>query len=218
MFWITIVKKDFHHLYRPVVLLLICGWFAFCLSGEQLWGCPGFGQDRVNFHRTPGRGTAEGWGLTPPGQTEPGIPYQVFHTMCRHAGFRWGVRRSGNSLAAREGTAAVRPRERVCSAGLFCVFPFFFIVVVPVPFVCCSVKMPLSRPTSFYLFLSILLRTAAGGGAAACRFCCRLHPNQNNTVVLYLILQNCKPQLSSGSSEQVVSVVTEKQRESRMHI
>ena len=24
--------------------------------------CPGFGQDRVNFHRTPGRGTAGGWG------------------------------------------------------------------------------------------------------------------------------------------------------------
>jgi len=42
--------------------------------------CPGFGQDRVNFHRTPGRGTAgtaAGWGLTPPGQTEPGIPYHV---------------------------------------------------------------------------------------------------------------------------------------------
>ena len=42
-----------------------------------LHGCPGFGQDRVNFHRTPGRGTAGGWGLTPPGQTEPGIPYHV---------------------------------------------------------------------------------------------------------------------------------------------
>jgi len=32
--------------------------------------CPGFGQDRVNFHRTPGRGTARGCGLNPPSQTE----------------------------------------------------------------------------------------------------------------------------------------------------
>jgi len=40
------------------------------------------------------------------------------------------------------------------------------IVVVPVPFVCCSVKLPLPRPTSFCLFLSILLPTPAGVGVA----------------------------------------------------
>jgi len=40
-------------------------------------GCPGLGQDRVNFHQNPGRGTA-GWAdPTPPGQAEPGIPYHV---------------------------------------------------------------------------------------------------------------------------------------------
>jgi len=44
------------------------------LKIRGVWRCPGFGQDRVNFHWTPGRGTARGWGLTPPGQTEPGIP------------------------------------------------------------------------------------------------------------------------------------------------
>ena len=44
---------------------------------ENFNRCPGFGQDRVNFHWTPGRSTAGGWGLTPPGQTEPGIPYHV---------------------------------------------------------------------------------------------------------------------------------------------
>ena len=48
-------------------------WFLSAL----LERCPGFGQDRVNFHWTPGRGTAGGWGLTPPGQTEPGVPYHV---------------------------------------------------------------------------------------------------------------------------------------------
>jgi len=53
------------------------------------------------------------------------------------------------------------------------------IVVVTVPFVCSSVKLPLSQPTSFCLFLSILLRTPVGGGAAAWPFCCRLQPNHN---------------------------------------
>jgi len=33
-------------------------------------------------------------------------------------------------------------------------FPLICIVVVLVPFVCCSVKLPLSRPTSFCLFSS----------------------------------------------------------------
>jgi len=54
------------------------------------------------------------------------------------------------------------------------------IVVVTVPFVCCSVKLPLSRPTGFCLLLSILLRSLAGGGAAAWRFCCWQQPNRNN--------------------------------------
>jgi len=101
--------------------------------------CPGFGQDRVNFHRTPGRGTAGGWGLTHLAKQSP-----VFHTMCRHAGFRWqGGRRGGNSLAARERAALVLSRRE----GLLCEFVSCFLlictVVVTVPSVCCSVKLPL---------------------------------------------------------------------------
>jgi len=42
--------------------------------GCQKGLCPGFGQDRVNFHRNPGSDTA---GLTQPDQTEQGIPYHV---------------------------------------------------------------------------------------------------------------------------------------------
>jgi len=80
--------------------------------------CPGFGQDRVNFHWTPGSGTAGGWGLTPPGQTEPGIPY--------HGG---EGRRGGNSLAARERAAPVRSERE--SLFLSC-FLLICIVVVPV--------------------------------------------------------------------------------------
>jgi len=50
------------------------------------------------------------------------------------------------------------------------------------PSVCCSVKLPLSRPTGFCLFLFILLRTPAGGGAAAWRFCCRQQPKPKHMV------------------------------------
>jgi len=49
---------------------------------------------------------------------------------------------------------------------VLCILLIGIVVVVPVPFVCCSVKLPLSRPTSFCLFLSILLRTPAVKGAA----------------------------------------------------
>ena len=86
----------------------------------------------------------------------------------------------GNSLASREraaevwsGRAALWVVQFVLCILLIC------IVVVTVPFVYCSVKLPLSRPTSFCLFLSILLRTLAGGGAAAWRFSCQLQPNLN---------------------------------------
>jgi len=67
--------------------------------------------------------------------------------------------------------------EWVCYAVCFVLcIPLICIAVVPVPFVSCSVKLPLSRPTGFCLFLSILLRTLAGGGAARWRFCCQLQP------------------------------------------
>jgi len=155
--------------------------------------CPGFGQDKVNFHRTPGRGTAGtawtpgrgkagtagGWGLTPPGQTEPGIPY--------HVPSRWvpvgGGQRGGDGLAARECAALVLSERE----GLLCESVSYFllicIVVVTVPSVCCSVKLPLSLPASFCLFLSILLPTAAGGGAAVWRFCCRRQPKPKHLSI-----------------------------------
>ena len=63
--------------------------------------CPGFGQNRGNFHRNPGRGTAGGWGLTPPGQTEPGIPY--------HVPSRWVS--VGGGAARREGSRGLGGRS-----------------------------------------------------------------------------------------------------------
>jgi len=145
----------------------------YAVPYKLIYRCPGFGQDRVNFHRTPGRSTAGGWGLTPPDQTEPArysIPCDVT------LGSGEGAQRGRDGLAAREGAAPVLSGR----AGLLCEFVSYFllicIVVVPVPSVCCSVKLPLSRPTSFCLFLFILLRTPAGGGAATWRFCCRRQP------------------------------------------
>jgi len=54
------------------------------------------------------------------------------------------------------------------------------IIVATVPFVCCSVKLPLFRHTSFCLFLSVLLCTPAGGGAATWCFCCWPKLNYNS--------------------------------------
>ena len=163
------------------MLSLICPWYcshratetgAACLSCHlKLPMCPGFGQDGVNFHRTPGRGTARGLGLTPPAQTETDIPYR-----CRHSGFCWGVSAAGTlshlgSLRRRCG-----PRERVCFCRVFSLSVSFLFLF---PSVCCSVKLHLSRTTGFCLFIFILLRTPAGGGAVTWRFCCWPQPNHN---------------------------------------
>jgi len=36
------------------------GLAVICKTIHRLVKCPGFGQDRVNFHQNPGRGTARG--------------------------------------------------------------------------------------------------------------------------------------------------------------
>jgi len=135
--------------------------------------CPEFGQDRVNFHRIPGRGTAGEWGWPHLAKQSP-----VFHTMCCHAGFRWGGAARRELTCGLWGRGAGPVRESGClgRAVRCCVFSLFVPLLFLFPSVCCSVKLPLSRPTGFCLFLSILLRTPVGGGAAAWRFCCRLQP------------------------------------------
>jgi len=140
--------------------------------------CPGFGQDRVNFHRTPGRGTARGVEADPtwPNRARYSIPCDV--TLSSGGGCGAVGTRSQLGSSRRRSC----PGERVCCASMCRIFLLICIVVVTVPSVRCSVKLPLSRPTSFCLFLSILLRTAAGGGTAAWRFCCRLQSKPEQTV------------------------------------
>ena len=115
---------------------------------------------------------------------------RVFDTMCCHAGFRWGELHGGKSVAAWERVAVASGESSVLYCFVLCVL-LICIIVVPVPFVCCSVKLPLSRPTCFCLFLSILLRTPAGEGAAAWHFCCQLQPNQN--IIVHNVYVNSSP-------------------------
>jgi len=120
---------------------------------------------------------AQPGGLTPPGQTEPGIPYRV-PSYWVPVGGSWAV-----GTLSRLGRARRRSwRAALCVVQFVLCFLLICTIVVTVPLVCCSVKLPLSRPTSFCLFLSILLRTQAGGGAAAWHFCCRPQPNQNKGI------------------------------------
>ena len=86
---------------------------------------------------------------------------------------------AGTHSRLRRAEAAGRGEQLCCAVCFVLCIPLFCIVVVPVPLVCCSVKLPLSRPTSFCLFLFILLRTLVWGGAASWRFCCWPQPNHN---------------------------------------
>ena len=141
-------------------------------KGWYLRMCAGFSQDRVNFHRTPGRGTA--------GRTDSHLAKQsrVFHSMCRHAGFQWG------GAARREFTRGSGVRAPVLSGRMALCVVRFVVVFSPYLYHYCSCSLlfavllncPYPDPPVFCLFLSILLRTPVGGGAATWRCCCRLQP------------------------------------------
>jgi len=109
---------------------------------------PVLGSARTGLIFTRTQEGAQPGGLTQPqpGQTEPGIPYHV-PSWWVPVGKGGGA--AGTLSRLRRAEQRFGPREQFCSAGLFCIFPFFCIFVVPVPFVCCYVKLPLSRPTSF---------------------------------------------------------------------
>ena len=76
---------------------------------------------------------------------------EVLDTMCLHAGFQWGSW-LGKTVAAWEcaGHHVVRVALSVLLFVLYILL--ICIVVVTVHFICCSVKLPLSRPTIFLPF------------------------------------------------------------------
>jgi len=114
------------------------------VNSEGYHVVPGSARTRLIFTRIQ-QGTQPD-GLTPLGQTEPGIPYHVPSCWVpvggRGAGGQELIRGSGACAAVRSRRAAL------CCRALFFWFilciPLFCIIVVPVPFVCCSVKLPLS--------------------------------------------------------------------------
>jgi len=84
--------------------------------------------------------------------------------MSRHAGFRWGgvVRQELTRGSGGHSGGSVRESGSVLRVCF--VYSPFFCIVVPVPFVCCSVKLPLSVPTSF-LPVSFHSPPHPGGGS-----------------------------------------------------
>jgi len=94
--------------------------------------CPGFGQNRVNFHRTPGRDTAGQADPTWPNRAGCSIPCALM------LGSGGGEQGGGNSLAAGEHMALVLSgRAALWVVWFVLCFLLICIVVVPVPFVCC---------------------------------------------------------------------------------
>ena len=147
-----------------------------CEGREQsrLHWCPGFGQDRVNFHRTPGRGTAGQANPTWPNRAGYSIPCVVM------VGSGGGERGGRNSLTARERAAAVVEGGSVGCAVCVVFFSLSVLLLFLFPLFAVLLNCPYpNRPTSCCLFLSVLLRTTVRGGAAAWCFCCWLQPNHN---------------------------------------
>ena len=139
--------------------------------------CPGFGQDRVNFHQNPGRGTA-GWVTQPqPGQTEPGIPYHVPSCWVPVGG-----------IHSRLGSAGAGPVQESGSLGravCCCVFSLSVSLLLLFPLFCCSVKLALSRPSGF-LPVSFPFSSAPrwGEGRPRGAFVAGCSRNKNRLLVL----------------------------------
>ena len=100
------------------------------------------------------------------GWTKVAKQNRVFDTMCCHAGFRWGnwvgVRQS--RLGRAQGTGQW---ELLCPfCCLFCVFSLSVSLLLLFALFAVLLNCPYPDPPVICLFLSILLPTPVGGGAA----------------------------------------------------
>ena len=121
--------------------------------------CPGFSQDRVNFHQEPEGNTARQADPTWPNRAGYFIPCAVM------LGSGWGEMVAGRTrgLVALGGSGWWELLFALCSYVLCNLL--ICIVVVPVPFVYCSLKLPLSQSTSFlYVSFHAPLHTSRGRG------------------------------------------------------
>jgi len=80
-------------------------------------------------------------------------------------GSDWGGLGGGKALAARERAVAAGSEScSLSSALLFCVFSLSILLLLLIPLFAVLLNCPYPNPRVFCLFLSILLRTSAGGG------------------------------------------------------
>jgi len=110
-----------------------CTWGG----AKQLEWCPEFGQDRVNFHQKPGSDTARQADPNWPDRTRYSIPCAAM------LGSRWGAGR-GEGVMALECVGHQAVRVALCISLFVLYILLISISVVTLPFVCCSVKLPLS--------------------------------------------------------------------------
>jgi len=125
--------------------------------------CPGFGQDRVNFHQNPGRGTA-GWAdSTPTWPNRAG--YSIPCALLLGSGGDGGAA----GTLSRLGSAQQRfdLRERFCSVGLFCVFPFSVSSLFLFPLFAVLLNCPYPDSPVFCLF-SFHSPPHSGRGRGSC--------------------------------------------------
>jgi len=132
----------------PEGLHPIAGTHSGAVCEELQPVCPGFGEDRVNFHRTPGRGTAGRSDPTWPNRTGYSIPCAVM------LGSGGGELGSGNSLVARErAVVAVQESGSVVRSVLFCVFPLSVSLLLLFPLFAVLLNCPYpDPPVSIWFF------------------------------------------------------------------
>jgi len=102
--------------------------------------CPGFGQDRVNFHHEPGGKTAGRADPTWPNRAGYSIPCAIM------LGSGGGELRGGNSLAARERARQRQESGSVPSCCLCCVFPLSVSLLLLFPLFAVLLNCPYPDP------------------------------------------------------------------------
>jgi len=103
--------------------------------------CPGFGQDRVNFHQNPGRDTAGRAYPTWPNKAGYSIPCDV---MLGSGGGKLG---GGNSLGLGRARHRSGPGEQLCGlCGLCCVFSLSVSLLLLFPLFAVLLNCPYPNP------------------------------------------------------------------------
>ena len=153
-----------------------------------------------HFHRTPGRGAAGGWGLTPPGQTEPSVPYPVTSRWVPvgRAGRREGTRGLGGRSAG-----PVSAEQLSGLYGSLLCFLLICIVVVPVfPLFAVLLNCPYPDPPVSATFFSFSSTRRWREGRPRGAFVASSSWNQNTKTANLFKLQSRVNQVVSLRSKK----------------